>query len=193
VKEISFEKIIIEKYKEGDRSAFSTIFSVYYTDLVMFAITILNNADSSQEIVQDMFVKLWEDREKIVINTSLKSFLLKSVQNKCLDLLRHQKIKERYSSEFNHTALIHDYDTEGYVLRSELEFNIEKILNELPAEIAESFRLNRYEGLKYHEIAERLRVSQRTVEVRISKALQVLRERLKDYFIIALFAINQIK
>ena len=183
MKEIFFEKIAFEKYKEGDKSAFSSIFIAYYPDLVMFATRFLNDLDSSQEIVQDVFVKFWEDRQKIVIASSLKSYLLKSVQNKCLDWLRHLKITDQYADTILSTSTLLDYNTENYVLRSELEYNIEKILDQLPEEFAIPFRLNRYDGLKYHEIAEKLHVSQRTVEVRIGKALYALRKNLAEYFI----------
>jgi RNA polymerase sigma-70 factor, ECF subfamily len=183
VKDFSYEKLLLEKFREGDKTAFSTIFSVYYSDLVMFAATFLNDLDSSQEVVQDIFVKFWEDRQSIFINTSLKSYLLKSTQNKCLDWIKHSKVKSNYCKEIIHSTSLLDFNTENYVLKSELEFNIDKALDQLPKEISESFRLNRYEGLKYHEIAEKLNVSQRTIEVRIGKALQALRDHLKDYLI----------
>jgi RNA polymerase sigma-70 factor, Bacteroides expansion family 1 len=180
---ILYENVLLKKFKEGDKSAFSSIFLTYYKDLVMFASTITKDSDTSEEIVQNVFVKLWEDRESISITTSLKSYLLKTVQNSSIDWLRHLKIRDKYSSNISKNSVLEENDTENYVLYSELEQHIEKVLAQLPAEIAESFMLNRYDGLKYYEIAEKLDVSVRTVEVRIGKALHLLREQLKDYVV----------
>ena len=179
----SIEKILVEKLKEGDKSAFSSLFKAYYSDLVMFATTFLKDLDSSEEIVEDVFLKLWEDREVIIVTTTLKSFLLKLIQNRCLDWLRHTKvINSHYELVISSSPLL-ECDTENYILRSEIERIVEKALDKIPEDISEPFRLNRYEGLKYKEIAERMHVSNRTVEVRIGKVLQVLRDELKDYLI----------
>ena len=177
-----FERILLEKLKKGDQTAFSYIFSAYYRDLVLFAITFTNNKDSSEEIVQAVFVKFWEDRQNINISKSIKSYLLKSVQNKSIDWLRHLKVRNKFHNDLVDNTVVFENNTENYFLRSELEQKIETILSQLPEEIVETFRMNRFEGMKYHEIAEKLNVSIRTVEVRMGKALHLLREQLKDYF-----------
>ena len=185
----SIEKILVEKLKEGDKSAFSSLFTVYYSDLVMFANTILKDLDSSEEIVQDVFLKLWEDREVIIVTTTLKSFLLKLIQNRCLDWLRHAKVIHSHCESVMFSSPLLECDTENYILRSEIEKIVKKALDKIPIEIAEPFRLNRYEGLKYREIAEKMQVSNRTVEVRVAKVLQILRNELKDYLITFLLLI----
>jgi len=188
----SIEKILVEKLKGGDKSAFSSLFTAYYSDLVMFATTFLKDLDSSEEIVQDVFLKLWEDREVIIITTTLKSFLLKLIQNRCLDWLRHSKvINLHYESVVNSSSLL-ECDTENYILRSEIEKIVKKALDKIPEEIAEPFKLNRYEGLKYREIAEKMHVSNRTVEVRVGKVLQILRDELKDYLITFLILLSNL-
>lgn len=176
-------KILVEKLKGGDKSAFSSLFTEYYYDLVMFANTFLKDKDSSEEIVQEVFLKLWEDRKVIIITTTLKSFLLKLIQNRCLDWLRHIKVKNsHYELMMNNLPLL-ECDTENYILRSEIEVIVKKTLGKIPNVISEPFILNRYEGLKYHEIAKRMKVSKRTIEVRIGKVLQILRVELNDYLI----------
>jgi len=179
-----YDKILVEKTKQSDKSAFSTIFSNYYRDLVMFAFTFVKDKDVSEEIVEDIFVKFWEERENIIIFSSLKSYLLKSVQNKCLDWLRHLQSRNNYVLNSKRDNLDFSNDTENYILWSELDQSIDNILLKLPEEVALTFRMNRFEGLIYSEIAIKLEVSVRTVEVRIGKALQLLRENLQDYFII---------
>jgi len=175
------EKILIKKLISGDEEAFSTIFSAYYPDLVMFAFNFTREHDAAEEIVQDTFVKLWEEHNCLTINYSIKSYLLKSVQNRCIDWFRHKKVKKIHSMDVMSNSVLFEYNTDNYVLRSELEDQIEKSLLTIPHDYAEAFRMNRDEGYRYQEIAEKLNVSVRTVENRISKALHLLREHLKDY------------
>lgn len=175
------ERILTDKIKKGDSSAFSVVFTRYYADLVMFANIFIRDKETSEEIVQDVFIKLWENRNKITITTSLKSFLLKSVQNKCIDRLRHLKIRDKYQSLVSEHPLLFENKTEDYILHSELEKNLEIALKKLPDEISNTFLLSRFEGFTYNEIAEKLDISVRTVEVRVSKALVLLRDCLKDY------------
>jgi RNA polymerase sigma-70 factor (family 1) len=185
-----YEKFLLKKLAESDNSSFSIIFTIYYSDLVQFAGTFIQDLDTCEEIVQDAFVYFWENRLSLAIHTSLKSYLLKMVQNRCIDWLRHLKIRDQYNAYADlHLCLIEN-DAENYILCSELEADLEKALCQLPAEISLVFRLNRYEGLTYHEIADRQNVSVRTIEVRMSKALNMLRVYLKDYLITVMCLLN---
>jgi len=177
------ENVLISKLKLGDRFAFSNIFSAYYQDLVMFAARFTRDLNCAEEIVQDTFLRLWEKHETIEIDTSLKSFLLKIVQNKCIDWCRHKKILQIHNNFILENSQYFEYDTDSYVLCSELHKLIENALGKLPASISEAYRLNRDKGLKYHEIAVLQDVSVRTIEVRIGKALHMLRNHLKDYLV----------
>ena len=180
------EKILLGKLQAGDYSAFSNVFSAYYRDLVIFASRYTNDLIYAEELVQDTFVMLWEDRCSIRINTSLKSYLLKTVQNKCIDWFRHKKIVKAHQNFVLEKPPQLSLNTDSYLLYSELNERIENALRLLPDPISEAFRLNRQKGLKYAEIAEISGVSVRTVEVRIGKALHLLRRHLKDYFIVIL-------
>lgn len=177
------EKVLISKLKVGDYSAFSDIFTAYYQDLVMFAARFTHDLNNAEEIVQDTFVRLWEEHKSIKINILLKSYLLKTVQNKCIDWYRHKKIMQTHNNFVMGCSPQFEYDTDSYILHSELQEQIEAALGKLPEEISEVFRMNRYKNLKYHEIAEIMGVSVRTIEVRIGKALHMLRDYLKEYFV----------
>jgi RNA polymerase sigma-70 factor (family 1) len=179
----SNEQFLINGVIRGDRSIFSVVFLKYYNDLVMFAHTFLRDLESSEELVQDVFLRLWENRDGFVVTSSLKSYLLKSVQNKCIDSLRHLKIKEHYAHKILDNPVLFENDTDNYLLYSELQKDLTKALDKLPDDISKAFRLNRFDGLTYHEIADQLHVSERTIEVRIGKALAMLREILKDYLL----------
>jgi RNA polymerase sigma-70 factor (ECF subfamily) len=176
------EKVLISKLKVGDYLAFSYIFTAYYQDLVMFASRFTRNLNNAEEIVQDTFVKIWEEHESVKIDTSLKSYLLKLVQNKCIDWCRHNKVMQTHFNFIMESPPQFEYETDSYLLYSELQKQIENALEMMPEAISEAFRMNRYKGLKYYEIAEEMHVSVRTIEVRIGKALQILRNYLKEYF-----------
>lgn len=178
---IEDEKQLVVKLQEGDKKAFSAIFSKYYPDLVIFARSFTKSQEFSEEIVQEVFVKLWEHRHFMLVSVSLKSYLLKVTQNKCLDWLKHQKVKDDYQKIAPFILELSENNTDKYILYSELQATFEKVLNTLPAEIAEAFRLSRFEGLKYQDIAKKQNVSVRMIEVRVSKALHLLRDALKDY------------
>jgi RNA polymerase sigma-70 factor (ECF subfamily) len=178
------EKVLISKLKVADKSAFSTVFTAYYKDLVMFASRFTHDLNNAEEIVQDTFVRLWEEHESLKVSTSLKSYLLKMVQNKCIDWYRHKKIMQTHNDFVKEGSPQFDYDTDSYILHSEMQEQIEAALKMLPEAISEVFRMSRYKGLKYHEIADLLGVSVRTIEVRIGKALHMLRDHLKEYFFI---------
>lgn len=180
-KDLIFEQFLIEKLKSGDPDSFSDIFSAYYKDLIFFAYSFTHDLSSAEDIVQDTFVKLWEEHGKLNVTVSLKSILLKIIQNKCIDWHRHKKIVNNHSAYIIANSPLYEYDTDNYVLRSELNWRIEKAIFNLPEKFKETFQMNRFEGLKYQEIATKLNVSVRTVEVRIGKALELLRKSLIDF------------
>lgn len=175
------EKEVLARLKQGDKNAFSFIFTHFYADLVLFANTYTKNKDLAEEFVQEIFLKLWENRNTLTINSSLKSFLLRSVQNRCIDWIRHLDIRDRYRENILDRSVLLENDIENYLFYSELQSSLEKALNQIPEEASKAFRMNRFEGLTYQEIAEKTGISVRTVEVRIGRALQLLREMLKEY------------
>ena len=177
----AFEQILFDKIVAGDESAFTSIFEAYYKDLVQFAFTFTKDVDNAEDVVQDVFVRLWEKREELKLHGSLKSYLLKSVQNSCLDELRRRKVREQYAEEHaeNDVWQLYNNDTEDYIFYSDLQNRLEHLLSKMPDEIAQTFRMSRFDGLKYKEIAQQLNISERLVESRISKALQILQQSLE--------------
>lgn len=177
------ENFVLSALKQDNKEAFSLLFQTYYTDLVLFCGNFVKDKSSCEDIVQSIFMKLWNDRKKLQIETSLKSYLLKAVRNSCLDEFRHLEIVRQYESDYKSNAL-DSYDTENYILYSDLHDHLHRALQQVPELYRETFEMNRFEGLKYREIAEKLNVSERTVEVRVSKTLELLRKQLKDFFVL---------
>lgn len=175
--------LLLEQLKLGDRKAFTILFDYYYTGLVVYADRHLQDIELAEDIVQSVFVRLWENRQSIK-SSSIRYYLASAVKNNCIDLIRKKETQEKYarrqlSGEFESGA--------DFWAESELEQMIEKSINNLPPRCAEIFRMSRFEGLKTHEIAEKLQLSNRTVETQISNALKVLRKDLKDYLFQFLF------
>jgi RNA polymerase sigma-70 factor (ECF subfamily) len=178
------ENYLLEELKNGNKLAFSILFRKYYVDLVLFAGNKIYDKTRCEDIVQNIFLKIWSERETFHIESSFKSFLLKSVKNACLDEIRHLQViraHEAYSESVFEIDQMND--TENYVLFSDLNVHLNEAIAKLPDTYREAFELNRINGLKYREIAEKLHVSERTIEVRIGKALNLLRNYLKEYLV----------
>jgi RNA polymerase sigma-70 factor (family 1) len=180
------ERILIEKIRNNDQSALATIFKQYYRDLVTFAWSFCRDSQLSEEIVQDVFLRIWENRVSLDCHSSLKSYLLKAVQNRSINWIRHQEVKNRYTDIILTSPVLAENDTDNYILHSELEQRLKTALDKLPVEVAETFRLSRLDQFSYREISEKLLVSVRTVEVRISKALLLIKSELGDLLLFCL-------
>lgn len=173
--------MLIDRVRKNDSLAFSILFTRYYADLVRFSSSITHEQAAAEEIVQELFVRFWEERRTIGPIHSLKSYFLRSVHNRSVDWLRHQGIKNSYAAMMLEHPLALQNDTENYLLYSELESEIETALEKVPEECAVVFRKSRFEALRYEEIAEMMGISVRTVENRVSKTLQFLRIQLRDF------------
>lgn len=176
------EQLLLKQLQQGDEKAFSLLFRKYYKDLVMFAGSYLFEQQGvSEDIVQTVFVKVWENRKKLNYKTSFRSFLLTSVKNSCLDELRHKKVKEKHQQNYDMLDTVFSNSTDQYVLYSELKQHLDNALSQIPEKQRDVFEMNRFEGLKYKEIANILNISERTVEDRMAKTTKSLLHYLKDY------------
>lgn len=183
------EHYLLDELKRGNKEAFTLLFRRYYKDLVLFGGNFLRDKVRCEDIVQAIFLKLWSDREKLEVETSLKSYLLRSVQNSCLDEIRHSQVVHEHESYAAAFDVSDNLDTENYILYSDLKDQLDVALSKLPKVCREAFEMNRFEGLKYKEIAQCLNVSERTVEVRIGKAIGLLRGHLKEFFVVLLIVL----
>jgi RNA polymerase sigma-70 factor, ECF subfamily len=173
---------IYERIQHGDISAFEKVFREYYAPLTLFANSMVKDKDVAEEIVQDFFYNYWKNRDQITIQTSMKSYFFQSIKNKSLKYLRHESVKSKYATGEleNLQAKNHVYQPNVYELK-ELETKIATVLEKLPANCSKIFKMSRFEGMKYREIAEKLSISVKTVEANMSKALTEFRNELKYY------------
>lgn len=141
----------------------------------------LNDLDAGEEIVQDLFVKFWENRNSINITSSVRSYLFSSVRNSCLNFIKHRKIEESYKQYNEEQRESGAVSAEDELEGSELEIQIRKAIDQLPPKRKKVFIMSRFEGLKYREIAEKSGISIKTVENQMGKAIKFLRQELADY------------
>jgi RNA polymerase sigma-70 factor, ECF subfamily len=171
---------IIRRIREGDAHQFESLFRSSYVSLVRFAMTIIKDRDTAEEIVQDLFFKLWRDREKLRIESSLNGYLFRSVHNRCLHFIEHKKIVEKYSAEMAYSQT-ETRDNPSEILQyKELQEKVTRIIERLPDRCGRIFYMSRFEGLKYSEIAQKLSVSVKTVEANMGRALKEFRKELTE-------------
>lgn len=175
------EQEIVGAIREGNERIFEETFRKYYQSLCNYANSILKEMDEAEEVVQNLFLSIWEKRNDLEINISLKSYLYRAVHNHCLNRIKHLKIREEYQQ---YAVNFYDASYESVnqtVMKNELETKIEEAIKKLPEQCRLIFRMSRFEELKYHEIAEQLELSPKTVENQIGKALKILRVELAEY------------
>lgn len=161
----------------GDRTAFEALFRAHYRSLCAFAHGYVKDADKAEDLVQDLFFRLWLDRERTEVSISVKAYLFASVRNRCLNALKTSTRMRVLNDEADDRASEDGVSEDEHAERIA---RVQAAIESLPEERRKVFKLSRYEGLKYHEIAERLGISVKTVENQMGKALKTMREDLAD-------------
>ncbi|RZT95855.1 RNA polymerase sigma-70 factor (ECF subfamily) [Ancylomarina subtilis] len=154
------------------------LFNEHYSILTVYANKFLKNLEESREVVQDVFVKLYDRKERISIHTSVKSHLYQSVKNACLNIIKQNQNRSLHHENILYLSNAASYEIDDVFEQTELEYQLYKAISELPEQCQRIFRMNRIEGLDNQEIADYLQISKRTVETQISKALKSLRLKL---------------
>jgi RNA polymerase sigma-70 factor (family 1) len=170
---------MIRSLRSGRESAYDKLFRDYYRPLSVFAVKYVSDLDLAREIVQNLFVHLYENRSSLVITTSLESYLYQSVRNRCLNQIKQRKTQKEHLENYSLDQEGSE-DMEAIIREKELEHAIFKIVDSLPSQRQNVFIMSRVNGLSNSEIAGKLNISKRTVETHISHALKILREKLGD-------------
>lgn len=177
------------RVKTGDVQAYELLFKQFYQRLCHYAFVLLKDMDESEETVQQVFIAIWDKKDQIEIETSLQSYLYRAVNNACLNKIKQQKTRSRHHDHIRYASADSDHSTGQAVISKELEENIYAAVDRLPEQCGLIFRLSRFEGMRYQQIADELGISVKTVENQLGKALKLMREELRDYLplIILLF------
>lgn len=171
----------IENIAAEDVVAFESLFKTHYAKLCFYANSIIGDLDVAKEIVADLFTEIWAKRNEIEFNVAIKSYLYKSVYNRCLNHLRHSKIKNIYVEYLlkNESNNLFSQEPSYAYDEKEISKEITNAIDRLPEKCKAIFLLSRMQNKKYHEIAAILELSPKTVENQMSIALKKLREMLK--------------
>lgn len=171
---------ITGRIRKGDAQAFESLFRSSYVSLVRYAKSMIKDHDSAEEVVQNLFFRLWQDREKLEIETSLNGYLFRSVHNRCIHFIEHKKVISRHQEEMSKKKSDAPEIPSEILSYKELQDKIARIIEKLPERCGTIFYMNRFEGLKYREIADKLSISVKTVEANMGKALKEFRKELKE-------------
>jgi RNA polymerase sigma-70 factor (ECF subfamily) len=177
---------IANQISAGNEEAFELLFKTHYSGLCGYATKYVWDLDQAEEIVQDLFFNLWNKKNNLFIDTSIEAYLFRAVRNACLNYLKHQKVRQQHADAVKKNPSAGQAAPDNSVETLELQSKIDEAVNLLPPERQKIFRLSRYEGLKYKEIADQLGLSVKTVEAQMGKALKSLRENLTEYLVIFL-------
>ncbi|MCD4796216.1 MAG: RNA polymerase sigma-70 factor [Candidatus Cloacimonetes bacterium] len=169
---------LYKRIKRGNELAFDVLFKKYYAPLCRFAVMFTRDNDNAEEIVQSFFVKLWQQRKKLKINSSVKSYLYTSVRNTALNYIKKEQTRSIYEDNY----VVDKKEPETINVENE-DFNkiYKKAVEQLPDRTKQVFILSKNEGLSYNEIAEYLQITAKTVENNMGIAFKKLREFLMPY------------
>jgi RNA polymerase sigma-70 factor (ECF subfamily) len=166
------------------------LFKQYYQPLVNYCFTLVKDRDDAEDIVQQTFASIWQKKEELDIQTSVKSYLYRAVHNAGLNKIKQNKVRASYASDAQYTMSM--YTTHEPAEPDELKEKISAAIDQLPEQCGKIFRMSRFEEMKYQEIADTLGLSVKTVENQMGKALKILRETLKDHLVVVLIFLNEL-
>lgn len=177
------DELLIREIKEGNARAFKNVMRDYYRELVDFAYHYVDSSHLAKDVVQDVFANIWERRSRWSPDRSLKLYLYQSVKNEALKLLRDRQTERKYIEAYLQGAEDQKTYPKTIAINDNQKFAeaARQAIQSLPERARMTYQLHRSEGLTYKEIAQVMEVSHKTVESQMSRALQLLRERLSNY------------
>lgn len=176
------EQLLIEQINEKKREGYHELFRLFYQSLVVFAMKYVNERAEAEDVVQDLFVALWEKEEKFLSFASFRTFLYNSVRNICLNRIKHKKVEEKYIA---YKQAHPDEFDEDELIEEEVWRHLFLTIDELPSRCREIFLLH-LDGKKSEEIAEQLHIALQTVKTQKKKAIRYIREKMKDFSLLVI-------
>lgn len=171
---------LFARLRAGDQAAFDAIFRAHYGALVGLAEGMLRSRAAGEDVAQEVMLELWRRRETVMIQESLRAYLIRSTRNRALNQIRHANVQRKAEPELTRDEAVSPTGA-SLVVAGELRDAITAAVAELPPACREVFTLSRVQGLRYAEIAETLGISVKTVESQMGKALRHMRNRLAQW------------
>lgn len=172
-------ELMVERIRSGDHGAFEKLFYLYYPQLCVFSNSYVKSLDIARDVVQDVLIKIWDNRENFYINQSLKAYLYMAVRNQSLNFIQQKKQIERLEKRLIKQQELNSFIRKEEPDTEELTQKVWKLVDELPERRRTIFILYRKHGLSYSEIAEVMDIARKTVENQMGKSLKFLREQLE--------------
>jgi len=166
--------------RHDDLKAFDILFHKYKTRLYQFAMSYLHESPDAEEIVQNTFLAVWNHRYSLESSGSIKSYLFKITVNAIYNHLKHKLINRKYEQYIREKYNDTDETTQNEIFYQDLHTRLISVIAQLPEQQQRIFRLSRIDGLSYDEIAEKLKISIRTIENQIYRATKIIKEKLGD-------------
>ena len=173
------EKELIQSFLSGDEQAFTAIYERYAPSLISYTAARLASLEEARDIIHDLFVHLWEEREALVITHSLKALLFSAVRYRIIDHIRKHMTRRAYAERLQTLQTGWGESDQEEAEARDLHRNLEKAIDELPPRVRQIYRLSRQQHLTIPEIAEELQLSQQTVKNQLTTALSLLRSFLQ--------------
>lgn len=170
--------ILVDLIRQDDERAFSVIYKRYSVPLYIHANRFIRDREETKDILQKVFVKIWDIRGKLPTDIKLSSYLYQVVKNELINHISHSKVVDRYLDSMSSFAVSYVSDTDHVIREKQLQAIIEREIENLPEKMREIFQLSRTHYLSHREIAEKLGISEKTVKNQISNALKLLRNKL---------------
>ena len=183
---------LLLRVRDGDQEAFEVLYKAHYLQLARFSWRYVQSKAVAEELVQELFADIWQDRKNIPLEGSIRAYLYRAIRNRSLNYLKHKKVARKYNNEWmdlnteEHMTIQYDDQSNKKKVQEELKKSIET----LDPKIKTTFKMHRFDGLTYKEIADILEVSVKTVEYRMTKALKLLRSKLSHLIALLLLISN---
>lgn len=176
------DQFLLQQLSLNDQAAFTTIYERYWKTLFREAMNVLRSQKEAEDCVQELFVSIWNRRQALSINSSLKAYLQTAIRYQCIDRIERDMIRGGYLDDFSSYLEAHHVipSIEQELEARELAANIDQLMDKMPGKMREVFRLSRQEQLTHREIADRLQISEETVKKQIYLALKILRSNLRN-------------
>lgn len=173
------DKILVKSLKDDDVNAFNELYKRYHSRVFQLGKRFLPYKEDAEEIVQMVFIAVWDNRNKIDENQNFGSYILSIARHGIYNTLRKAVYRQGYIDYLRQNVVDHTFVTEEVVLFNELETRLHDILESMPPKRREIFKLHREEGLSYKEISERLSITSSTVNTQLTKALEYIRRNIR--------------
>jgi RNA polymerase sigma-70 factor (family 1) len=181
------DEILTKLLKADDETAFKEIYTRYWKQLFNAAYHRLGSKETAKELVQNLFLLIWEKRSSLTI-ANLSNYLQTAIKNRVINYIESSLIQKKYQQHIRETFTNHSAETEAVVQYNEFYQAFEKALQQLPPKTRDVFRMSRFEHLSVKEIALHLNISEKAVEYHITSSLKTLRINLKDFLVSGMLA-----